>query len=694
MIESIRLQNFVSHQSTEINLNRGVNVFVGRNGAGKSSVVDAITYALFGEQTRGNMRNIVRRGSNGGFVSLTFEVGGKSYIVERRFNANGSLESAILRTISEGKERPVIYGERKQYGESVSQKISEILGLGYEELCVASIIRQGEIQAIVDEYKPRELKNLINKLIGIERLELAFQTMGEQISSFRQKLRASYGFDDTEIERVEDELLSLQGKMKEKSAELGALKNKISTLEEEERKVRESIEKLEPLKAKQGELTEKLSQLRKYVSLKKREIESQIKRDREELYKIENYMKQVKDLEPLKESYLKEKALMEELDSDITKKQEEIGKLEGLAEISTKLEFKDNRCPLCGSYVSEVKNFLDRDKTLQHLKELRNELSEAKKKAEAVRKQLEWKSFQIKSAEDALSYLKERSIESPEALSELKKELESREKALLSLPPKVETAPYDSLAVDNYSSALVNEISRLKEEVEKFDLSYYNNLVQQRDAIASDLRKMSGKLGALQSEIERLEEEIKRYSRALESLRVASQYTKIYEKIRNDIFGRDGPLSLSLRSWAIRYISEKASEYVRLFGIGISAIQLVEAKHEVTMECFASRGRIDVSSLSGGERVAISLAIRFAMANLMSKGRVDFLILDEPTVHLDSERKKSLVDLIKTISGSIESLSIRQLIIITHDEEIFEDSEISSIFRFEKSSEGTVVNKI
>lgn len=656
--------------------------------------MDAITYALFGEHTRGNARNIVRRGSDGGFVSLKFEIGGKSYIVERRFNASGSLESATLRTISDGAERPVIYGERKQYGESVSKKVEEILGLGYEELSVASIIRQGEIQAIVDEYKPRELKNLINRIIGIERLELAFQAMGEAISLFRQKLRTSYGFDDTETQRIEDELLSLQAKKKEKSAELGALKNKISKLEEEEKKVRESIEKLEPLKVKQGELTAKLSQLRAYVSLKKREMESQLKRDKEELDKIEDYLRQVKDLEQLRESCRNEQILMEKLDSDITAKQQEIGKWQGLLEISEKFEFKDNRCPLCGSYVSEGKNPFDRDKIMQHLKDLRNELSKVKKEAETVRKRLDQKCFQIKSAEDALSYLKERSIESSEALTELRKELESREKALLSLPSNVETAPYDSLAVDNYSSGLVKEISELKAEVERFDLSAYYNLVQQKDAIAAELRKLAGKLGALQSEIERLEEDISRYSRALESLRIASQYTKVYEKIRNDIFGRDGPLSLSLRSWAIRYISEKASEYVRLFGIGISTIQLVEAKHEVTMECFGARGRIDVSSLSGGERVAISLAIRFAMANLMGKGRVDFLILDEPTVHLDSERKKSLVDLIKNISGSIESLPIRQLIIITHDEQIFEDSEISSIFRFENTSEGTVVNKI
>jgi exonuclease SbcC len=181
---------------------------------------------------------------------------------------------------------------------------------------------------------------------------------------------------------------------------------------------------------------------------------------------------------------------------------------------------------------------------------------------------------------------------------------------------------------------------------------------------------------------------------ALEQLKIASQYVNLYEKIRDEIFWRDGALSMSLRSWAVKYISEKASEYIRLFGIGITSIQLQESEREVNILCYHPRGKVDVSSLSGGETVAIALAVRFAMANLMGKGRVDFLVLDEPTVHLDSERKRSLVELIRKISSSMESLSLKQLIVITHDEEIIENSEISSIFKFEVSTEGTVVSRM
>ena len=75
MIESIRLKNFISHEDTVIELEDGINVFVGNNGAGKSSVIDAITYALYGRHTRELDKNLVRRGSLSSAVSVTFTCG-------------------------------------------------------------------------------------------------------------------------------------------------------------------------------------------------------------------------------------------------------------------------------------------------------------------------------------------------------------------------------------------------------------------------------------------------------------------------------------------------------------------------------------------------------------------------------------------------------------------------------------------
>ena len=71
MLNSIELGNFLSHAETKLNFGEGVTVFVGPNGAGKSGIIDAITFALFGQHTRKSNKGLIRRGENH-FHVLTF----------------------------------------------------------------------------------------------------------------------------------------------------------------------------------------------------------------------------------------------------------------------------------------------------------------------------------------------------------------------------------------------------------------------------------------------------------------------------------------------------------------------------------------------------------------------------------------------------------------------------------------------
>jgi exonuclease SbcC len=177
---------------------------------------------------------------------------------------------------------------------------------------------------------------------------------------------------------------------------------------------------------------------------------------------------------------------------------------------------------------------------------------------------------------------------------------------------------------------------------------------------------------------------------AIEQLQRASEFVRTVEKIRSLIFNRDGMVGISLRSWALSVISSKASEYASLFNIGISRIELAEAAREISITCYGRQGEINMDSLSGGEKVAIALALRLGIAYMMSSNRLDFVILDEPTTHLDEERRKALVRIITdAFHDGVGPLA--QLIIITHDSDIFEDSEVEKIFRFVMSADGSRV---
>jgi len=54
IVKEVCLRNFKSHRNTRIGFEKGINLIAGRNGAGKSSILEAILVALYG--VRGGAR--------------------------------------------------------------------------------------------------------------------------------------------------------------------------------------------------------------------------------------------------------------------------------------------------------------------------------------------------------------------------------------------------------------------------------------------------------------------------------------------------------------------------------------------------------------------------------------------------------------------------------------------------------------
>jgi len=207
LIGRVKLVNFTCHQETEIIFPEGLTVFLGRNGSGKSSIIDAITYALYGEHSRGRNPNIVRRGSSsGGRVELEFDHGGSRYYVNRSFDSRGNLQSAILRRDG----RLLVAGERRR--EAVSKAVQEILGLSYDRMRTAVVIQQGELDRIISA-DPRELKELFDDLMGLTKMEKAYQNMLEVLKEFEKRIIDEMGRSPREADKVREDLEKLEGEI-------------------------------------------------------------------------------------------------------------------------------------------------------------------------------------------------------------------------------------------------------------------------------------------------------------------------------------------------------------------------------------------------------------------------------------------------------------------------------------------------
>ena len=310
---------------------------------------------------------------------------------------------------------------------------------------------------------------------------------------------------------------------------------------------------------------------------------------------------------------------------------------------------------------------------------------------EEKKRSLRTKQLSLMGAE---TWLRQNKIVNDAEVEQLEKKLEHLKTKLRSVPKDLARSDFKGMAVDDYSLELVNKVAELEKETSRFDETFYQ---ASKNALEGEIRpeisRMTGELGGWKKQGKDAQVLLSKLGDVQTKLEDARRYVNVFEKIRNEVYNRDGILATSLRSWALKELSKNASDYIRSFGIGPSAIQLKEQKHNVNIECYSSSGMADLKSMSGGESVAIALALRFAMAKLMGKGMVDFIALDEPTAYLDEERRRSLVRLITEFNSDEKQSSLNQIIVITHDREIFEDSEVNAVFQFQKNEGISTVTK-
>ena len=124
IIESIKIKNFLSHEDTEIDFEQGINIITGKNGAGKTSVLDAIKFALFAE-SRNNEKNneLIKKGKTYFEITLDFNINGEHYEVYRHFGVKKAKNAERLAYI---KKDGLIIAETY---EGVNAEITKLLNV-------------------------------------------------------------------------------------------------------------------------------------------------------------------------------------------------------------------------------------------------------------------------------------------------------------------------------------------------------------------------------------------------------------------------------------------------------------------------------------------------------------------------------------------------------------------------------------
>lgn len=691
MLQSIELENFLSHKSTRLTFDRGVTVFVGQNGSGKSSIIDAITFALFGEHLRKSTKGLVRRGSNQSYAKVEFSIGNRQFEAVRKIDSKGTV-AAILHEKVNGELVPLAAGERKQFGESMTKTIESLIGLDFEKLKVASIVQQGELQTII-EADPKKFKELVNAIIGIDRLDIAYEYMKKTIDDFRVTIRSRLGHDDTSIETLQNRMNVLSKEIAILEPQKKKLESDKISQEQEFILLQQNIESEIPKEVKIKELENKKEDLLRYlrnsiVSMK-RELAEKERRFAEcsNSLSILSFKSQV-------ESEIKQvQSEIDRINDESKQTGEKIATIRGQQDIANKLHLVDGKCPVCDSKVDRLNPLFDENHITSELDLLRKKTELLAKDDNTIqnkKKELDMKLQQITKAEGVLSL---NNIKSQDDLAKLGDEISKLQVNTREVPLEISTGNLVQYAIDDYSTDVIKAISTLVQETQGFDVNNFRNLKSKLEQQRRVLSTLDQEIGAVNTKLELHKDELEKISEISLELQDVKQYVSSLETIRSQIYNRDGPVATSLRSWALEMISQKASDYLSTFNVKIQRIMLEDKSRDIGITCYSGNLELDLESLSGGEKVSVALALRLGMAHLMGSSNLNFIILDEPTTHLDQERRKSLVNVLtQAFESNIDAIS--QFIIITHDSEIFENSNIDAIYDFKSTPDGTIVTAI
>jgi len=378
--------------------------------------------------------------------------------------------------------------------------------------------------------------------------------------------------------------------------------------------------------------------------------------------------------------------------SDLVKKQV---RLEQQKELAEKLILKDGRCPVCDSAVDHLKPLFQKKHIEDEIDGIGKKIAELENKKEELEQNNISFTHDLEETKKAETILSTYKIKNESQLDEISTEIKAKVKQMQKIPLTIIPGQLVGVAnLDSHAKTIYESIVSLEKSTNGFDQQELQKNIESRADSMARLSQINQEYGAISENIKKMKIELEKLGSTLTELKHVERYVTELENIQENVYNRDGPVGKSLRSWSLEIISQKASEYLEKLNTKIQRISLSEKTRDVDISCYSRNTTLDLESLSGGEQVSVAIALRLGMSHLLGASNLNFMILDEPTAHLDSERRKSLVNVLSQLTNLKEDDSSMQFIIITHDAEIFDDSSVENIYKFESAPDGTIVSRL
>ncbi len=429
----------------------------GPTGSGKTSILEAITYALYGKVKDLDKNDLINKNSARAVVDLTFSVKGKTYRVRREIYRDRS--SAEVRFYEEGRLRFSKITE-------VNEFIQKLLGVKLEQFGQLFYLRQGAYDGFI-KGTPKERKELLKGILELEIYEKLQKVFSEEFRETEGRLSQLEAELELYKNYTPEGLENLKKEIEEKKALREALKKKVEKVRQRLKELEEKLQKWEKLRRLKEELKKLREETLKPLSSKV----SELKRFKP----IEREIFQYLQLSEEREKLLRE---LERRKGELRKLKEEEGKLLGALKEAEKLLGKLEQR---GEGLKEV------ERLVSFLEAKRDDWDKLGRKV-----------AELKRGKEELQKLLSERERLEKALEKLREELKELEEKLASNEVKAE------------EEVELNEKLRSAKERKR--------LLLEREKLLKEKRELERRLKEKEAKLERLSERLKKKEKVLREL--------------------------------------------------------------------------------------------------------------------------------------------------------------------------------
>lgn len=273
MISSLSLKNWRTHKETSVNFGKGTNLIIGIMGSGKSALLDALSYALFGSfpqlrRREASLSDAISYGEDEAEVALNFSHSQKDYRVVRRLKRRSGSAAAAAKLMLLPERKVLESGPRR-----VSEAISKILEIDYDLFTRAIYSEQNNIDYFLT-IDPGKRKKEMDRLLGLDRVEAARSavvSLLNRISSEADSLSSL--FSPEEYDSIRKEKQEKESAFNSLSQKLPLLEKECATLSESASGLSAKLHALEELAKKREALQSSYERAKAKEELLSKELE-------------------------------------------------------------------------------------------------------------------------------------------------------------------------------------------------------------------------------------------------------------------------------------------------------------------------------------------------------------------------------------------------------------------------------------